>query len=157
MYQVGLAESCMEKYGKTFYRQLCKELEDRAKRLSEKYRQYEDKKKTAFENYALGILDKDSYQEVKAIYEEEEKESKRELIEFQQYKEDILEKLRIRIEWGRQLLHHTKLEEITREIVENFIEGIYIYSKTELEIKFWFADIFEKGMEEEGLCYDARR
>lgn len=157
LYQVGLAENCMEKYGETFYRQLGKELEDRAKRLSEKYRQYEAKKKTAFENYALGILDKDSYQEVKAIYEEEEKESKRELIEFQQYKEDILEKLRIRIEWGDQLLRHTKLEEITREIVENFIEGIYIYSKTELEIKFWFADIFEKGMEEEGLCYDARR
>ena len=86
MYQVGLAENCMEKYGETFYRQLGKELEDRAKRLSEKYRQYEAKKKTAFENYALGILDKDSYQEVKAIYEEEEKESKRELIEFQQYK-----------------------------------------------------------------------
>lgn len=146
LYQARLAEKSTYKYGENFYHQLKQELEDKLKKLSEKYRQYGEKKKTAFENYALGILDKDSYQEVKAIYENAEEESRKELTEFQKYKEDILEKLEVRMEWSRQLLQHTEINEITRGIVENFIEGIYIYSKTEIEIKFWFSDIFEKEL-----------
>lgn len=156
LYQAGLAEKSTYKYGENFYHQFKRELEDKLKRLSEKYRQYGEKKKIAFENYALGILDKDSYQEVKDVYEKAEEDSRRELTEFQKYKEDTLEKLKVRIEWSRQLLQHTEIKEITRGIVENFIEGIYIYSKTEIEIKFWFSDIFEKELWEEVYCEERR-
>lgn len=134
-----------------------RELEEKLKRLLDKYHQYGKKKKTAFENYALGILDKDSYQEVKNIYENAERDSQRELIAFQKYKEDTLNCLRVRIEWSRQLLQHTKLKEITKGMVENFIEGIYIYSKTEIEIQFWFADIFENALLEEEVGHEKER
>lgn len=156
LYQIQLAEKGNKDYGEDFYRQLKGELEEKLKRLSEKCHLYEGKKKTAFENYALGVLDKDSYQEVKAIYENEEQDSRRELADFQKYQEDVLDNLRLRIEWSHQLFQHTKLKEITSEIVENFIEGIYIYSKTEVEIKFWFTDIFEKELRKEDVCHDKR-
>ena len=156
LYQIQLAEKGNKDYGEDFYRQLKGELEEKLKRLSEKCHLYEGKKKAAFENYALGVLDKDSYQEVKAIYENEEQDSRRELADFQKYQEDVLDNLRLRIEWSHQLFQHTKLKEITNEIVENFIEGIYIYSKTEVEIKFWFTDIFEKELRKEDVCYDER-
>lgn len=157
LYQARLTEKSIYKYGENFYHQLKRELEDKLRRLSEKYRQYGEKKKIAFENYALGILDKDSYQEVKDIYEKAEEDSRREFTEFQKYKEDMLEKLRVRMEWSHQLLQYTEVKEITRGIVESFVEGIYIYSKTEIEIKFWFSDIFEKELWEEEVCYGERR
>ncbi len=157
MYQIRLAEKSTQKYGEEFYQKLKGELEEKLKRLLDKYHQYGKKKKTAFENYALGILDKDSYQEVKNIYENAERDSQRELIAFQKYKEDTLDRLRVRIEWSRQLLQHTKLKEITKGMVENFIEGIYIYSKTEIEIQFWFADIFENALLEEEVGHEKER
>ena len=157
LYQIRLAEKSTQKYGEEFYQKLKGELEEKLKRLLDKYHQYGKKKKTAFENYALGILDKDSYQEVKNIYENAERDSQRELIAFQKYKEDTLDRLRVRIEWSRQLLQHTKLKEITKGMVENFIEGIYIYSKTEIEIQFWFADIFENALLEEEVGHEKER
>lgn len=42
-------------------------------------------------------------------------------------------------------------------MVENFIEGIYIYSKTEIEIQFWFADIFENALLEEEVGHEKER
>lgn len=68
-----------------------------------------------------------------------------------------MDRLRVRIEWSRQLLQHTKLKEITKGMVENFIEGIYIYSKTEIEIQFWFADIFENALLEEEVGHEKER
>ena len=86
----------------------------------------------------------------------QEQDSRRKLADFQKYKEDVLDNLRVRIELSHQLFQHTKLKEITSEIVENFIEGIYIHSKTEVEIKFWFTDIFEKELRKEDVCHDER-
>lgn len=156
LYQVSLAAKSTQKYSEEFYQKLKSELEDKLKRLLDKHRQYSEKKKRAFENYALGILDKDSYQEVKNIYENAERDIQRELIEFQKYKEDTLDHLKVRIEWSRQLLQHTKLKEVTKGVVENFIEGIYVYSETEIEIQFWFADIFETALLEEETYYEVR-
>ena len=89
LYQIRLAEKNSQQYGEEFYQQLKGELEDKLSSLLKKYHQYSEKKKIAFENYALGILDKDSYQEIKSIYEEAEQDSQMELIEFQKYKENM--------------------------------------------------------------------
>lgn len=157
LYQISLAAKSTQKYGEEFYQKLKGELEEKLKRLLDKHHQYSEKKKKAFENYALGILDKDFYQEVKNIYENAERDIQRELTEFRKYKEDTLDHLRVRIEWSRQLLQYTKLKEVTKEVVENFIKGIYIYSETEIEIQFWFADIFETALLEEEAYYEDRK
>ena len=46
--------------------------------------------------------------------------------------------------WADELIKYQGVTEITREIVERFIEKVVVKSATEITVYFWFGDIFEQ-------------
>lgn len=51
-----------------------------------------------------------------------------------------------KIDWADTLIKCQGFKEITRELVERFIEKVTVNSATEITVYFWFGDIFEQEM-----------
>lgn len=73
--------------------------------------------------------------------------------------EQLLDKVRVRMDWTEELLKYQKIRDIDRGIADRFIEKIIVYSREQIEVVFWFGDLFEKELEKEladmegGLLY----
>ena len=62
----------------------------------------------------------------------------------QDHYQGMLNRLRTKIDWTEQLIKHKGVTEISRELVELFIEKVIVRSAGEITVCFWFGDIFEE-------------
>lgn len=158
-YQIQLAVESQKKYGEEFYRKLEQEITQNTSKARQKYAQYGKKLETLFEHYASGILERSEYQEIKAAYLAEQEAAKQKLTQEQLRGEQLLDKVRVRMDWTEELLKYQKIRDIDRGIADRFIEKVIVYSRDQIEVVFWFGDLFEKELEKEladmegGLLY----
>ena len=143
-YQMKLASDYHTKYGMDFYRKLEKETSLIIKKSKGDYEKYEGKLEQLFEHYATGLIDREEYLEFKETYLSEQEQAHKKLKEKQIYYQNILERLMAKIDWADELIKYQGVTEITREIVERFIEKVVVKSATEITVYFWFGDIFEQ-------------
>ena len=127
-----------------FYRKLEKETSLIIKKSKGDYEKYEGKLEQLFEHYATGLIDREEYLEFKETYLSEQEQAHKKLKEKQIYYQNILERLMAKIDWADELIKYQGVTEITREIVERFIEKVVVKSATEITVYFWFGDIFEQ-------------
>ena len=90
------------------------------------------------------LIDREEYLEFKETYLSEQEQAHKKLKEKQIYYQNILERLMAKIDWADELIKYQGVTEITREIVERFIEKVVVKSATEITVYFWFGDIFEQ-------------
>ena len=158
-YQIQLAVESQKKYGEEFYRKLEQEITQNTSKARQKYAQYGKKLETLFEHYASGILERSEYQEIKAAYLAEQEAAKQKLTQEQLRGELLLDKVKVRMDWTEELLKYQKIRDIDRGIADRFIEKVIVYSREQIEVVFWFGDLFEKELEKEladmegGLLY----
>lgn len=145
-YQIQLAADYQTKYGMDFYRKLEKESSQVIKKSKDAYEKYGGKLEQLFEHYATGIIDREEYMEFKETYLLEQEQAHRKLKETQIHCQNILEHLMAKIDWADTLIKCQGFKEITRELVERFIEKVTVNSATEITVYFWFGDIFEQEM-----------
>lgn len=143
-YQIRLASEYKKHYGLQFYRKLESEAEQSIRTAKNKYEKYGRKLEQLFEHYASGLLEKEEYQEIKKAYLKEQQELHDALEKVQNHWQDILARQHAKMEWAEELIKCQKVTEITREIVDRFIEKIVVESKSEIMVCFWFGDIFEE-------------
>lgn len=143
-YQMKLASDYHTKYGMDFYRKLEKETSLIIKKSKGDYEKYEGKLEQLFEHYATGLIDREEYLEFKETYLSEQEQAHKKLKEKQIYYQNILERLMAKIDWADELIKYQGVTEITRKIVERFIEKVVVKSATEITVYFWFGDIFEQ-------------
>lgn len=154
-YQIQLAVDFERQYGMEFYTQLELEAKQSVRHAKEQYEKYEVQLEQLFEHYATGILDKEEYQEIKSIYLKEKADAHNALIEIQYHNQNLLDRLKAKIDWAEELLRYQNFKEINRGMVERFIDRIIVNSVFEMTVVFWFADIFEQELSdtEGGLSY----
>lgn len=143
-YQIRLATDYKKHYGMEFYLKLENEAEQSIKIAKTKYEKYGKKLEMLFEHYISELLDRDEYQETKNAYLKEQKEAHDTLEKVQNHWRGILEQQHAKMEWAEELIKCQKITEITKGIVERFIEKIVVESGSEIMVCFWFGDIFEE-------------
>ena len=102
-----------------------------------------------FELYAAGLLDSKEYQEIKSTYQEEQEAARLNMKQMQLRGQRLLDQVKARMDWTEELLKYQKFQKIEKGIADRFIEKITVYSKDNIEIVFWFGDLFEKELEKE--------
>lgn len=147
-YQIGLASGFERIYGMEFYKKLKAEADRHIEVARGRYEKYGGKLEQLFEHYAVGILDRKDYQEIKEEYLKDQEEAYKAMEALQKHYQGMLDRLRAKIGWTEQLLKCQGITEINRELVELFIEKIIVRSSEEITVCFWFGDIFEEAVDE---------
>lgn len=154
-YQIRLAVDFNKKYGLDFYQSLQRDLQNKITKSKEEYEKYEKKLEQLFEHYATGILSKEDYLGIKESFLTEQDNAYKRLEDMETHCQSLLERQKAKMEWAQGLLRYQDFSEIDRTIVERFIQKITVTSSEEIEIIFWFGDIFNEELVivEGGLPY----
>lgn len=142
-YQIRMAVDCQRQYGSEFYRKLDAETKQNIKRARDRYESYEGKLQRLFEHYATGLLDREEYSAIRESYSLEQKKAHEDLEQVQKHSADLLDTMRTRMDWAEELLQYQNFTEITKEMVEQFIEKVFVKNYREIEVSFWFGDLFQ--------------
>ncbi len=155
-YQIRLAAEFDRLYGMEFFIKLKREAESKIKAAKDRYEKFGGMLAQLFEHYALELLDKSEYQMIKKEYLKDQEKAYEALTAVQNRYQGILDQLQAKIDWAEELIKCQGITEITREIVDLFIEKVIVKSAEEITVCFWFGDIFEEEMSEmEGGNSDA--
>lgn len=146
-YQVKMAVDCQRQYGSEFYQKLDAETKQTVKRAQDRYESYDVKLQRLFEHYATELLDRDEYSAIRESYLLEQKKAHEDLERVRKRSEVLLDTLRAKMDWTEALLKYQNFTEITREIVEQFIERVFVKNYREIEVSFWFGDIFQREID----------
>lgn len=154
-YQISLAVNYYKQYGMDFYLKLKNETTQKICKAKERYEKYSGKLETLFEHYATGILNKEEYLDIKESYLKEQDTAYKEFVNMQKHCNNLLDWQRAKLDWAEGLIKYQGIKEINREIVERFIEKVTVKSPTEIEVCFWFGDMFQESEMhmEGGLSY----
>lgn len=100
-------------------------------------------KKKVFEEYALGTITGEEYAEYRAQYVDEEKTLQKDISELMKKcsntkKIDIFE-----LPWIKRLLEYKEIDKLTREIILEMIDVIYIYKDGRIKITYNFTDEYD--------------
>lgn len=103
-------------------------------------------KKKLFEEYALGMISREEYVDYREQYIKEEKTLQNKLIEFKNKqgendKGDVFE-----IPWVKRFLEQKQIEKLTREIIVEMVDTIYIYKDHRIKIVYNFSGEYEELM-----------
>lgn len=154
-YQISLAVNYHKQYGMDFYLKLKNETIQKICKAKEKYEKYSGKLETLFEHYATGILNKEEYLDIKESYLKEQDTAYKEFVNIQKHCDNLLDWQRAKLDWAEGLIKYQNIKEINRGIIERFIEKVIVKSPTEIEVCFWFGDMFQESEMhmEGGLSY----
>jgi hypothetical protein len=108
-----------------------------AQKKREELDKIENYKVQAFESYIDGLLTKAEYMQLKEKYEENAKAIQLELQENKSAGENKAQQRSFQ-RWLLALTDNFNVEHLTREMVLNLIEGIYIYEDNRIEINYKF-------------------
>lgn len=147
-YQIKMAVDYQKQYGAGFCQKLDAEAKQNVKKAQDKYESYSTKLQQLFEHYAMGLLDREEYSEIKETYTLEQKKAHEELEQIQNHFQGLLDMLRVKMDWAEELLKYQNFTEITKEIVERFIQKISVRSCQEITVYFWFGDIFQREIDQ---------
>lgn len=103
-------------------------------------------KKKLFEEYALGMISREEYVDYREQYIKEEKTLQNKLIEFKNKqgendKGDVFE-----IPWVKRFLEQKQIPELSRDIVVEMVDAIYIYADKRIKIVYNFSDEYDELM-----------
>lgn len=143
-YQIKLASEFIKFRNMDFYKKLEREADSNIKIAKDRYEKYGGILEQLFEHYAVGILDRHEYQGMKAKYLKRQSEAYEFMVDRQNHYQNMLNCLRVKMDWAEQLTKCQGIIELNREIVEALIEKIVINSSREITVYFWFGDIFEE-------------
>lgn len=154
-YQIRLAVDFSKKYGTDFYQKLETEFQHNIIIARQDYEKYEKKLEQLFEHYATGILSKEDYLEIKETFLAEQDNAHTGMEKVQIHSQNVLERLKAKMDWAHGLLTYQDFSKIDKTIVERFIQKIIVLSSEEIEVEFWFGDIFDEEIVsvEGGLPY----
>lgn len=104
-------------------------------------------KQKVFEEYALGTISGQEYSEYREQYIQKEKQLESKLSELQGKQEQRQDVSVFELPWIKKLMEHKKIEELTRDIIVEMVDVIYIYIDKRIKIRYNFSDEYEGLMQ----------
>ena len=103
-------------------------------------------KKKLFEEYALGTISGEEYADYRQQYIEEERLLERSLAELVGKQMEQEKNGTFDMPWVKRLLEQKEITELTREIIVEMVDTIYIYEDNRIKIIYNFSDEYEELM-----------
>lgn len=149
--QIDLAievEQTIKQVNKSTQRSLINSsLEQRIKAKEREKEKYLSFKKSVYEDWKMGDLSKEEYLEYKSSYEREIVKCNDSLEYLQDEKEKYKEQMEGDNEWIERFKAKQNITELTRDVITEFIDCIYVHEGGDITVKFKFQDEYERALE----------
>jgi len=101
-------------------------------------------KKSSYEDWKLGKISKDEFLDYSQDYEKRIENKKNEIIIYQEKLENSLRDIKEEEYWIEHFRRNKKVKTLSREIIEDLIDCIYVHEGGDLSIKFKYQDEYER-------------
>lgn len=121
-------------------------MKDRLKILEQKVEKQKNLKKMVYEDWKLGNISEDEYKEYSISYTD----SIEKMQENIQHIEEELEKFNKNDNnsiWIDKFTKYRNITQLSKEVVDELIEDIYVHEGKEITIKFKYEDEYQKAIE----------
>ena len=149
--QVDLAiemEKMINKINKSAKRNFCNDnLEKMIKSKQNELEKYSKLKKSVYEDWKLGDISKEDYIEYKNSYEKEINNIQENIQYLENEKEKYKEQILGDNTWIASLKEKKNITKLTRDIIIELIDCIYVHEGGNITIKFKFTDEYERMLE----------
>lgn len=122
-------------------------LEQRISAKEKEKEKYLSLKKSVYEDWKMGDLTKEEYLEYKSSYENDIIKCNENLAYLQEEREKYKEQLDGDNEWITRFKAKQNINELTRDVITEFIDCIYVYEGGDIKVKFKFRDEYERALE----------
>ena len=121
-------------------------MNDRIKRLNQKLEKQKQLRKMTYEDWKLGNISEDEYKEYSESYtnsinqiQENIENIKEELSKFEKNDDNIV--------WINKFTKYKNITKLSKEVVDELIDDIYVHEGKEITIKFKYEDEYKKAIE----------
>lgn len=121
-------------------------MKDRLKNLEQKSEKQKNLKKMAYEDWKLGNITEEEYKEYSISYtnsinriQENIQNIQNELAKFNKNDDNAI--------WIDKFTKYRNITELSKEVVDELIEDIYVHEGKEITIKFKYEDEYQRAIE----------
>ena len=141
-------ENMINKINQSEKRNLCNNnLERMINAKQKELEKYKKMKKSVYEDWKLGEITREEYVEYKNIYDRDIQNAEKNLEYLESEKEKYREQILGDNTWIESLKCKKNISEISRDVVIELIDCIYVHEGGDITIKFKFADEYERMLE----------
>lgn len=120
--------------------QLKPEMDSKIARLEAKMERNTGYRKKAYEQFMDDVLSKEEYLELKQMYENENKQYQKELQKLKNTEQEQMAAVKDTEKWLENFSHRRlTVKQLTREVLVELIDRIYVYPNQKIDIYFKFA------------------
>lgn len=116
-------------------------------RKQEEIERYQQLKATLYESLKDGLLDKNEYLEMRALYDGKLGEAKKAEIALKQEQEHSLQNRTEELLWIQRFKAYQNIDRLDRRIVVTLIERIVVYEDCRIDIRFQYQYDYDRAME----------
>ena len=112
-------------------------------KLDDEYKRLMQIKAKLYVSYTDGILTKEEYLEYKSEYDRQSQQIQDAIIQQKEETKKVFSKVKEKQQWIKEFLEYQDCKQIDRKMLVMLVKDIYIHTKKEIEIVFWFQDEYE--------------
>ena len=147
LYQISLLAEMQDVMDYIGQLSLSEEAVSKADRKMEKldaeYKRLMQIKAKLYVSYTDGILTKEEYLEYKSEYDRQSQQIQDAIIQQKEETKKVFSKVKEKQQWIKEFLEYQDCKQIDRKMLVMLVKDIYIHTKKEIEIVFWFQDEYE--------------
>lgn len=115
-------------------------------KLDTEYKRIMQIKAKLYLSYTDGVLTKEEYLEYKAEYDRQSRQIQEAIIQQKEDSQKLFSKMREKQQWIEEFLKYQDCGQVDRKMLVMLVKDIYIHTKQEIEIVFWFQDEYEAAV-----------
>ena len=116
------------------------------KKLDTEYKKLIQIKAKLYVSYTDGILTKEEYLEYKSEHNPQSQQIQDAIIQQKEETKKLFSKIKEKQQWIEEFLEYQDCKQIDRKMLVMLVKDIYIHTKKEIEIVFWFQDEYETAV-----------
>lgn len=141
-------DKCLAAVAQMPYRQVnLKKAEERLMQADKQRERYTLLKTSAYEDMKDGLLSKEDYLDIVKLYDGYVEQALEAKVEIQREIDTLINSTSAKQGWMQEFMKHRNLQQLTRSVVVECIEQIYVYEDDRLSVEFSHAQNFKEIME----------
>ena len=115
-------------------------------KLDAEYKRLMQIKARLYISYTDSIITKEEYLEYKAEYDRQSQQIQDAIILQKEESKKLLSEIKEKQQWLEEFIKYQDCRQVDRKMLVMLVKNIYIHTKKEIEIVFWFQDEYEAAV-----------
>ena len=121
-----------------------KEYEDNVMKLKEEIKKMKKVKRLSYENWKLGKITKEEFLSSSNDFENKIEKCQSDIIEYEKRIETALKDAKDEAYWIEHFRRNKKIKNLSRDVIEELIDCIYVHEGGNITVKFKYQDEYER-------------